>query len=72
MDEVKPIKLPLDESASRCLGHGNKKGEWCKRINECARHATISHPDEPWVYTDAPYYTMCSSDDYHCFLEIDK
>lgn len=72
MDEVKPIKLPLSATASRCLGHGDKRGEWCKRSNECARHLTISHANEPWAEANAPYYRMCSNDDFLCFLEVEK
>lgn len=36
-------KLPLEANIQRCLGHGHKPREWCDRINDCARNATLQH-----------------------------
>lgn len=40
---MKTTPLPLEANVERCLGHGNKPREWCARINECARNATIRY-----------------------------
>lgn len=66
------FKLPLPETVSRCLGHGDKRGEWCDKHNECARHKTIGHIDEPWDKVPAPYYRMCSDYRFVSFMEIEK
>lgn len=71
MDNVKPVLLPLQADVSRCLGHNGRNGEHCHRRDECARHATISHRSEPWEIAEHPYYRMCSTEDYHCFMEFE-
>jgi len=70
MDEIKPATLPLPVTVSRCLGHGDRKGEWCQRHSECARHKTISHINEPWDRVGAPYYRMCSDMQFLSFMEV--
>ena len=72
MDAVTPAKLPLIAGVSRCLGHGDKKLQWCDKSNVCARHLTISHELEPWINVEAPFYRMCSNNDFHCFIEVEK
>lgn len=72
MDEVKPAKIPLEAGVSRCLGHNGRLGNVCENRDQCARHVTISHMNEPWTDVKPPYYRMCSDDKYHCFMEIEK
>lgn len=68
--ELLQIKLPLQPDAARCLGHNGRNGEHCKRRDQCARHVTISHRNEPWTEVKAPYYRMCSDDNHLSFLEF--
>ena len=44
------IALPIMRDMTRCLGHGIKHGEFCERVNDCARNATIKH-DLPGQYS---------------------
>lgn len=71
-EAVGEFELPLPWEMTRCLGHGNHKGEWCERHNECARHLTISHRDEPWESVQPPAYTACSGHTKALFLAVKK
>ena len=72
MEGNTPVTLPLPVDVSRCLGHGDRKGEWCIHSNECARHLTISHLSEPWSEIDAPLYRACSNVEFICFMGVTK
>ena len=72
MDDAHPVKLPIHQGISRCLGHNGRLGDVCKMREKCARHVTISHRDEPWCETKPPYYQMCSDEKYLSFMEIAK
>lgn len=66
------VTLPLPAGVSRCLGHGDRKGEWCERSSECARHLTISHLAEPWEEVEPPHYRACSTAEFICFMDVTK
>lgn len=70
--ELQKITLPLPADVSRCLGHNGRLGNTCPKRDECARHLTISHRKEPWTEVKAPYYRMCSDDNYLSFLGCEK
>ena len=72
MDNIKPPKLPLQADISRCLGHGDKKGEWCSRYRTCARNQTCIHIDEPLDEAKPPYYRMCSENSFASFMEFSE
>ena len=63
-----PITLPLYAGINRCLGHGEKKGEWCNRIDTCACHQTIQHD----AGINAPAaYRKCMSEHYAAYLPME-
>lgn len=68
---VKPIHLPLDPTIDRCLGHWQRKGEWCAERDRCARHVTIRVLAEPWHETKPPMYRMCTSDRFDLKLPLE-
>jgi hypothetical protein len=72
MEGNTPVTLPLHPDVSRCLGHGARKGEWCEKANNCARHMTIHRIDEQWEQATPPYYRACSNDEFLLFMEYEK
>lgn len=64
---MKPaVTLPLSPSMNRCLAEGQKVGESCERKDQCARHVTIEHDDEPVP----AYYRACHSDLMVAFIPL--
>lgn len=62
-----PPKLPLDPTINRCLAHGDKKGEWCDRRDQCACHVTIRHDTGASVPTA---YRKCMTDAFAAYIPI--
>jgi len=60
------VTLPLDPGMNRCLAEGHRVGESCSRKDECARHATIEHDDEPVPAC----YRACTSDLMVAFIPL--
>lgn len=60
------LKKPLPAAQDRCLGHweGKKPWDWCPQRDNCARHMTIHHPNEPWVDVRPPLFRMCVDDKF--------
>ena len=64
---MKPaVTLPLSPRMNRCLAEGQKVGESCERKDQCARHVTIEHDDEPVP----AYYRACHSDLMVAFIPL--
>lgn len=70
--EDKEIKLPLPVAVSRCYGYTGGLGEFCRKSNECARHQTIMHKDEPWGEIKTPHRMLCSDENTSLFMEYTK
>ena len=70
--ETIEITLPLQPTASRCLGHWSRPGEWCPKRAECARHETIHHPTEPWAEVEPPMYRGCVDLNFPLLMEFKK
>lgn len=65
------LPLPLDIRHVRCLGHApTDYRNACQTRDLCARHATISHKDEPWETAEKPVYSYCKSFDQTSFIAI--
>lgn len=72
--EVNPkAKLPLHRIMDRCLGHATGSHETaCPVRDSCARHASISHKNEPWTAVRPPFYSLCPDFNQQNFIEIEK
>lgn len=67
------LPLPLDTRHVRCLGHApSDYRNACPTRDQCARHVTISHKDEPWETAENPMYSYCKSFDQTSFIAIKK
>jgi hypothetical protein len=54
--------LPINED--RCFGRN------CNKLDECQRHKTISHRDEPWAEVKPPFARLCPAASLQFFIEI--
>lgn len=71
MDE-KTITLPLPHDLARCFGFTGGLGEFCRKSDQCARHQTILHDDEPWSDAKTPHRMLCSDENKTLFMEFKK
>ncbi len=67
------LSLPLEADEERCLGHAPKDIKDCCPVSgQCARYKTISHPNEPWDKTKAPWFIACPKFNNQFFVKIKK
>lgn len=68
-DETPPATLPLPACMTRCLAHDGRLGQTCPKSDQCARHLTIRHPDEPVANPDLrTEYKACADTSYQLFI----
>lgn len=65
-----PVNLPLKTETRRCYGRWDTPLEVCEKRNECARHLTRKHPDEPWLEA-RDWLRLCTDRTYSLMIPID-
>ena len=71
MDKT-PVTLPLMPDVTRCFGFTGGLGDFCRKADDCARHQTILHENEPWAVVQTPHRMLCSDENKTLFMEFKK
>ena len=71
MHKTIKVLLPLHHETHRCLGHWQTVGEWCPKIDTCARHMTMHDLYEPWAELQPPLWRACNSDEFNARIPLE-
>lgn len=58
------MNAPLEKEYDRCFGRN------CDMLDQCMRHKTISHKDEPWTEVKPPFARLCPAGSLQYFIEV--
>lgn len=56
---------PLPPDQDRCFGRN------CDLLDQCQRHKTISHRDEPWTEVQPPFARLCPAGTTQFYINIE-